>query len=73
MDRTPVKCTLIKSVGYDVKARILEIEFIDGEIRDYLNVPEYIHQNLMKTNRKRIYFLSYIKNVYKDKIVNPEK
>lgn len=73
MNRIPVKCTLLKSVGYDPESRILGIKFIDNEIREYYHVPDYIHQNLMESDRKRAYYLSNIKNVYKDKIVSQKK
>lgn len=73
MERIPVKCKLLKSVGYDKESKILEIEFLDMEVRDYSDVPEKIHKELMNTDRKRLYFLEHIKGKYKDVIVKPSK
>jgi hypothetical protein len=52
-----------------LKSETLEIEFVNGEIRDYLNVPEHIYHDLMNSNRKKSFFLTYIKGNYKDIIL----
>ena len=73
MKRTPIKCRLLKSIGYDKESKILEIEFLDMEVRDYSDVPEKVHDEIMSTDRKRLYFLENIKGKYNDVVVKPSK
>lgn len=73
MKRTDVKCLLLKSIGYDKESKTLEIEFLDMEVRDYLNVPKNVYEELLSTDRKRLYFLENIKGKYKDLIMKHSK
>lgn len=61
MDRTPVSSTNLKSVGYDAVNRVLEIEFHDGGIYQYFNVPESKYEGLMKAESHGKYFDANIK------------
>ncbi len=47
MIRQPVSSSNIKSVGYDLDSTLLEIEFHDGSIYQYSNVPQSVHTALM--------------------------
>lgn len=47
MIRQPVSSSNIKSVGYDLDSTLLEIEFHDGSIYQYNNVPQSVHTALM--------------------------
>ena len=47
MIRQPVSSSNIKSVGYDPDSTLLEIEFHDGSIYQYSNVPQSVHTALM--------------------------
>ena len=49
------------SVGYDMVSRILEVEFIDGEIYQYFEVPEEIYRGLLAAESKGRYFNLVIK------------
>ena len=40
MDRTPVSSSNLASVGYDPSTKTLEIEFNDGAVYQYDDVPE---------------------------------
>lgn len=71
MERKSIKCLLLKSIGYDKKFKTLEIEFHDKGIRKYSNVPEKVHEDLMSTARKRLYFFDNIKGKYKYILVKP--
>ena len=73
MERTPIKCRLLKSIGYDKESKTLEIEFLDMEVRNYSDVHEKVHEELMSTDRKRLYFLENIKGKYNDVVVKPSK
>jgi len=40
LNRTPVLSSQLRSIGYDTAEHVLEIEFVSGEVYQYLNVPE---------------------------------
>lgn len=65
MNRQTVISSNIKSIGYDLKLKILEIEFREGGIYQYFNVPEFIFNNLMRASSHGSYFNKYIKNNYR--------
>jgi len=52
MDRTPVSSSNISSIGYDKQSGILEVEFTSGDVYQYFDVPEYLHEQLMKSASK---------------------
>lgn len=47
MNRIPVNSSNINSIGYDILSAILEVEFKDGSIYRYYDVPDYIYKELM--------------------------
>lgn len=63
MEKKSVLSSNLKTVGYDSKTKILEIEFHNGTIYQYFNVPETIFNGLMSANSKGSYFDSHIKKV----------
>ena len=64
MDRQSVSSSNIKSVGYDSKSKILEIEFHSGGIYQYFNVPESIYNGILSASSHGSYFHRYIKDKY---------
>ena len=44
--------TVITSIGYDSSAETLEIEFKDGGVYQYYNVPDIIHEQFMESESK---------------------
>lgn len=62
MKREKVISTSLKSVGYDVANRVLEVKFLEtGEVYQYLDVPQEIHTALMNAESKGRYFNKYVK------------
>lgn len=61
MERKSVSSSNLRSVGYDAETRTLEIEFHDGGVYQYSNVPESIYNGLMSAGSKGSYFDSHIK------------
>ena len=47
MDRKNVSSSSIRSVGFDERNRVLEVEFDDGRINQYSGVSVEIHRRLM--------------------------
>lgn len=64
MLRKPVDSATMRTVGYEAKGRILEIEFDSGVVYQYIGVPARVHQELMKAESKGRYFNNEIREVY---------
>ena len=47
MDRRKVNSSKIRSVGYDERARVLEVEHSDGSIYQYSGVSTEVHRRMM--------------------------
>jgi hypothetical protein len=64
MERTPVSSSNILSIGYDDVSETLEVEFKNGTIYHYFNVPALIGEQLMSAPSVGTYFNANIRNVY---------
>ena len=64
MDRKPVLSSNLKSIGYDPKRLVLEIEFVDGGVYQYTSVPESVHRALMAAASHGSFFHRQIKDKY---------
>lgn len=65
MRRSPVDSTSIASVGYDPASRTLEIEFHDGDVYQYFNVPAVVHRDLLAAPSVGRYFAHFVKTGYR--------
>jgi lysyl-tRNA synthetase class 2 len=54
----------MKSVGYESKSKILEIEFQSGAVYQYLDVPKRVHEGLRQAESKGQYFNGEIRDEY---------
>lgn len=61
MERTSVSSSNLRSVGYDPDEETLEIEFHNGGVYQYFNVPHHRYDGLMSASSKGSYFDAYIK------------
>ncbi len=61
MNRTPVSSSNLASVGYDAGLQVLEVEFLNGSVYQYLNVPSYVYSGLMSAGSHGSYLDSYVK------------
>lgn len=64
MERTSVNAGDLSSVGYDADTQTLEIEFRDGDIYQYHNVPFDIYNGLLHATSHEDYFQASVKNSY---------
>ena len=64
MDRQHVRSSNISSVGYEIEAQILELEFHSGGVYRYSGVPESIYRALMGAASKGSYFHQNIRERY---------
>lgn len=61
MTREYVSSSNIASIGYDAMSEILEVEFNNGAVYQYYNVPKRLYNGLMEADSKGRYFDAYIK------------
>ena len=61
MDRTLVSSSSLRSVGYDKVSLVLEIEFVDGGVYQYSDVPVQEYTSLMAARSLGGYFAKQIK------------
>ena len=65
MNRIPVSSSSLLSIGYEAVSLTLEIEFHDGSVYQYFDVPEFEHLGLMQAASHGKYFHANIKNRYR--------
>jgi len=56
MRAIPVESTTISTVAYDVAGERLQLEFCRGAIYEYLDVPDAVHQSLLRAPSKGAFF-----------------
>ncbi len=64
MERKAVSSSNIRSIGYDSDSSVLEIEFNDGSLYQYSNVPQSEYDGIMGATSHGTYFNAHIKRVY---------
>lgn len=62
MIREPVQSSNLASVGYEIETSTLEIEFLNGGIYQYFQVPQEIFESLMTAGSKGTFFHQFIRN-----------
>lgn len=63
MKRIPVvSSSELVSVGFDADSRILEVEFRNGALYQYSNVPRTVYSGLLGASSRGSYFNEYVKN-----------
>jgi KTSC domain len=63
--RTAVVSSNLKSVGYDSDSKTLEIEFKNGSVYRYFEVPPATNSALMKSDSKGKFFHSTIRGKFR--------
>lgn len=51
----------IASIGYDASDMILEVEFLNGAIYQYYDVPQSVYDGLMSASSHGSYLDAYVK------------
>lgn len=70
MNRTRVKSSNIASVGYDKTKQLLDIEFVNGGLYRYYQVPQEVYNTLMKADSLGEFHAQEIKNKYSTQYIN---
>jgi hypothetical protein len=64
MERQLVQSSNVYSVGYDAEKRRLEVEFVNGGVYEYLDVPPEKHEALLAAESKGRYLTQQIKPLH---------
>jgi hypothetical protein len=59
--RTVVSSSAMRSIGYDAVQEILEIEFPNGAVYQYFNVPAQVAHGLLTAASHGLYFHEHIR------------
>lgn len=65
MNRQPVSSSNIAAIGYDVNSQTLEIEFLNGGVYQYFDVPQHVYDDLMSAGSHGQYLAQNIKGAYR--------
>jgi hypothetical protein len=69
ISRQPVESTAIARIGYSKRRHILEIEFANGAVYRYLDVPVSIYRDLMASESKARFYDSNIRRHYRSVLI----
>ena len=64
MQRQPVSSSTVASIGYDPNDQIMEVEFNDGAVYQYMNVPQIVFDGLITAGSHGSYLNAHIKGQY---------
>jgi hypothetical protein len=67
--RQSVQSSAIAKVGYSKRRHILEIEFVNGAVYRYLDVPVIVYRDLMSAESKARFYDSNIRRHYRSVLV----
>lgn len=70
MNRQFVNSSRVKSIGYDKQSKVLEIEFFELGIYQYIDVPLRVYETFLSVKSKGRFFDGVIKDKYPCKKVN---
>lgn len=59
-----VSSSRLESVGYDERLKLLHIQFVDGSLYEYYDVPKSVYIDLINASSAGKYFHKYVKGVY---------
>lgn len=65
MNRQPVTSSNIASIGYDADSQTLEVEFLNGGVYQYFDVPQHIYDGIMNADSHGQYLAQNIKGAYR--------
>lgn len=65
MERTPVSSSNVASIGYDSSTLVLEVEFLNGSLYQYFDVPEPVFAQLMAASSVGGFLSAVIKESYR--------
>lgn len=73
ISREPVESTALASVGYSKRLHALEIEFRDGLVYRYLDIPAATYLNLINADSQARYYNDNVRGKYRCVRVKPRR
>jgi KTSC domain len=67
MDRKPLRSGKLKAAGFDEKLRVMEIEFINGDVLEYKAVSPELFRQLMNAPSPSSFFEDKIEEAFTGK------
>lgn len=64
MKREAVVSSNIKSVGYDIQQNVLEVEFANGSVYQYKEVPKDLADQFVKSESAGRFFSQNVRNQF---------
>jgi hypothetical protein len=64
MERKRISASNIRSVGFDSRSRVLEIEFSDGSIIQYSGVSDEVHRRFVNSPSPGSYYRDQIEESF---------
>jgi hypothetical protein len=71
--RQRVASTAIAAVGYSKRQHILEIEFVNGAIYRYFDVPSAVHRDLLSAQSKARFYDFNIRRHYRSLLIRTQQ
>ncbi|HLP60968.1 MAG TPA: KTSC domain-containing protein [Candidatus Deferrimicrobium sp.] len=65
MTRIAVSSSNVESVGYDLNTQTLEVEFKNGNIYQYFDVPEAVYNQMVYADSAGEFLINNIKGVFR--------
>jgi hypothetical protein len=69
--RQPVESSALAAVGYSSQLHVLEIEFRNGAIYRYLDVPKKLYRQLLAADSKARFYDQHIRGRFRSLHVRP--
>ena len=69
MTRQNVKSSVIKSIGYNAPSKLLEVEFMKGNVYQYSKVEAEVPSKWMEAESKGRFFLEFVRNSYQYRLI----
>jgi hypothetical protein len=71
MHRAPVTSSSLNSVGYDAERQVLEVEFVDGDVYQYFDVPREKYEAFLQSHSLGQFMNWQIKERYRYQFIPP--
>lgn len=71
--RKAVESSNLAAVGYNARAKILDVEFVSGPVYRYFDVTKATYKALLKAESKGDYFYSNIRGKFRREKLSTEK
>ena len=56
MDRKPLKSSKLRAAGFDERLRVMEIEFVNGDVYEYKSVSPELYRQLLNSPSPNSFF-----------------